>query len=274
MSTTFAEVFFPSVHQTPQLAEVLKIMCRSKAWTPAKYGENEPIRTVFDANEIEVMAERLLPLGTIYWKGGDGFSNGALSLGQGRGKKTASLSIWTDLERLNDTSDLSRVIHEVSARFGASYGFVHYLSEPERKRLSGSDTIMGNENTPHSLMISRWQLVRCLPNLYWANVFGPEYVTLFGGRDRVASAPAAIVKELAPDTFYIQLTENMLDFASRHAEVDELRERVKKHLGADCFFDYETRFNGRYRVPNLGWEEPSRPPITAESLMELKRGRS
>jgi hypothetical protein len=238
MSTTFARIFFPPINLRSQLADLLRIMCESKALTLAKYADCDPIRTVFDAGRIDDMADRLLPLNTFYWNGIDGITKGAISLGQGRGKQTASLSVGTDIEQFDHPNDLPEAIQKVATRFGASYGFVHYLSEAEVTRLSGSDTIVGNEYNPYMLMISRWKLVRCLPNLDWGNIFGPEYVALFGGRDRVAAAPAAIVKELSPNTFYIQLSDNMLDFAMRHAQVDAVRERVKEYLGADCFFDY------------------------------------
>ena len=269
MSTTFAQLYFPAITEHGQLAELLRLMCRSDALTPARYDEVEPIRQAFNVNQIDAIAERLVSANQFYWTGTRGAASGSIRLRSGKGKQTASLSIWTDVERLSNPEELTGLIRDTVTRFGASYGYVHYLSQQEMKKLAGADTVLGGDGyNPPMMSVTRWKLVRCLPNLYWANVFGPEYVALFGGSDRVASAPAQIVGQLAPDTFYLQLTGDMLDFSTHHAEVDALRERTKQYLGADCFFDYESGFNGTYRVPNLGWEEPARPPLRPELLMK------
>lgn len=158
-------------------------------------------------------------------------------------------------------------MQQLVGRFGATYGLIHYLGPAEIKALAGSDTVTGDEYNPPMLVVTRWDLVRCLPNLYWANIFGPEYVSLFGGIERVRQAPASVIREIAAETIYLQLSDDMRDVENRHAEMAERRECTKRFLGADCFFNDETRFKGRYRVPELGWEEPARPPLSVEDVL-------
>jgi hypothetical protein len=117
--------------------------------------------------------------------------------------------------------------------------------------------------------VSRWQLVLGLPGIYWANIFGPEYVALFGGRERVLSTPVPVIEEVAPKTFYLQLSDNMLDFATRFEEMAALQRRVKEHLGADCFVDHKARYTRTYRVPELGWNESRTPPLSTLSGPEI-----
>lgn len=94
---------------------------------------------------------------------------------------------------------------------------------------------------------------------------------------------AQIVSRKRIDDFVSSLSDNMLDFQTHYSELDALRERVKQHLGPDCFFDYQARFKRTYRVPNVGWEEPPRPPLrpddpgkpmTGAELIQLIRDRT
>jgi hypothetical protein len=78
-------------------------------------------------------------------------------------------------------------------------------------------------------------------------VFGLPYVELFGGPDRVRSAPAALVTELGPDRFYLQLTSDITDVVNDRAALTAARDAVKEHLGADCFSGYP----GPLRAPRL-----------------------
>jgi hypothetical protein len=269
MNTIFISLIFPAISEASQLANLFRLMCQYSLSTPAKYDECEPIRKKFDAAKTDEIARTLCGINSFYWSGIGGQANGGIVLRGGQGEKTASFDLWTGIERLNNSKDLTSLIGQVATRFGCIYGYMHYLSEQEVKRAAGSATVFGDAHNPPMLLVGRRQLVRCIPNLYWANIFGPEYIAIFGGRERVASAPAAVVKELTHDTFYIQLTENIIDFKDRHAEVDALRERAKQYLGSDCFFDYTERFARTYRVPDLGWKEPASPPLSPDKLREL-----
>lgn len=267
-NTTFAEVSFPVITESSQLADLFRLMCKHRSLTIARYDSHEPIRRIFAVDSIDDIARSLIDTKTLYWIGIDHIASGAIDLRKGLGKQTAWLSVWTNVDKLESASILSELLMDVASRFGATYGYMHYISDPEIRNGNIGDTVKGNASNPSMMVMTRWKLVRCLPDLYWANIFGPEYVELFGGRERVLSTPAPTIKELAPNTFYIQLSNDILDFVNRYDEIDALRERVKEHLGRDCFFDYETKFGGVYRVPNLGWKEPSRPPLTPEALMK------
>jgi cytochrome P450 len=76
-------------------------------------------------------------------------------------------------------------------------------------------------------------------------VFGPPYVKLFG-RERLLSAPVANVRELAPDTIRLQLTEDVAAVSDDPEAFEEARERVQRHLGKEAFFDSSRQ---AYRVP-------------------------
>jgi hypothetical protein len=270
MSTTFVRLFLPPINESGRLSRLFRLMCRYPAFTPARYDEAEPLRTAFDKTKVDEISQRLIPVNDVCWSGEGGLSSGAITLREGRGKQTASLVIWTDVENLPEPTHLTDLVQEAVALFGSPYGYLHYLSPPDVKKGNLSDTVVGAPPNPPMVTTNRWSLVRGLPDLYWANVFGPECVALFGGRDRVAAAPAPVVKELAPDTFYVQLSDTMQDFGTRYAELDRLRDRLKEYLGADCF-DYDARFGRTYRTPSLGCQEPARPPLTAEALMKKLR---
>ena len=242
-------------------------MCAYKSLTPTRYGEVQPFRSTFDRTRVAEMAQSLLSASSFYWDCERRVASGTISPQHGRGRKSASLSVLTSVERLDPPEILIDFLQKAASRLGAIIGYVHRLCKVDSQRAAVSD------GSPR-LGLYRWQLVRCIPDLYWANVFGPEYVALFGGAERVRSAPAPVVRELAPDTFYIQLSGSMLDFETRYAEISAVREQVKQHLGADCFFDYEAKFAKKYRVPDLGWEEPARAPMTVEEIIEsLKEGK-
>lgn len=266
--STFAEISFPSITDADQLTYLLRLMCRDRSLTIARYDSREPIRKAFSTDRIDEIARSLIDTKTLYWIGVGGVASGSISLRKGLGKQSGWLSVWTNVERMDSVDTLMDLLTGVASRFGATYGYVHYMSPPEIKRGGINDTVCGNASNPPFMIMTRWQLVRCLPDLYWGNIFGPEYVALFGGRDRMLSAPAPVIKELAPDTFYLQLSVDILDFVNRYKEIDALRERVKEHLGRECFFDYKAQFSKKYRVPDLGWKEPARPPLTPEALMK------
>lgn len=74
-----------------------------------------------------------------------------------------------------------------------------------------------------------------LPDVFWATIFGAPYVKLFG-KERLLSAPAFIVEEIAEDIFYVQLTEKMNDIVTSSDRVDDFRIKFKDHIGIDAFY--------------------------------------
>jgi hypothetical protein len=58
----------------------------------------------------------------------------------------------------------------------------------------------------------------------------------FFGVERLRSAPAAVVRELRPGYFYVQLTDDLADVREDRPLFTAAREAVKQHLGRDCFY--------------------------------------
>ena len=254
MANTFARVYFPAFGDDSQLVDLLKLMCAHKDLTPERVDECEPIRRPFDVANVQDIASKLFLAPSFLWKSRGGIARGSVYLREGRRRKTSSLSMWINLERLEDFTGLMQVMCEAAGKFGSHYGYLHYLSEPEIVKGRQSGAIIGlPPKAPYLLNVTRPKLIYCLPDLYWGNIFGPEYVALFGGRERVATAPAYVVWEVAPETFYLQVSENILDLGARHRAFDAMREQVKVHLGRDCFFDNEAGIHSNYRAPALGW---------------------
>lgn len=72
------------------------------------------------------------------------------------------------------------------------------------------------------------------------------------GKDRVLSAPAFLVEEIGSETVYIQLTSNLDDIYDKFDQVMEARERVKKHLGMDAFYQPELAYDQREHPEKAG----------------------
>jgi hypothetical protein len=88
-----------------------------------------------------------------------------------------------------------------------------------------------------------------LPDIFWATVFGPPYVRLFG-KERLLAAPASVVEELGPETIYLQVSERVTDVLDDPDNIRSRRELIKTHLGIDAFF-----------VSGRGYDRLQRGPI-------------
>ena len=108
---------------------------------------------------------------------------------------------------------------------------------------------MGSKG-PRLSLTGRALAEECLPNLYWAQVFGPPWVELFGA-DTLASTPAHRVEEVAPGHWLVQLTERLADVVEDRAGFERVRAAAKVHLGADAFYSAERGLTGRYRTPQI-----------------------
>jgi hypothetical protein len=128
------------------------------------------------------------------------------------------------------------------------YGLVHLWTpaEPSNPVFSGPSA----QRHDPDLMLTDFALRDFVPDLYWAQVFGPPWVELFGA-ETIASVPAFRSEQLAEGVWVVQLTENLEDVASDHAAFVAVRERCKQHLGADSFHTAEKSTFGSYRAPVL-----------------------
>jgi hypothetical protein len=73
-----------------------------------------------------------------------------------------------------------------------------------------------------------------LVDIFWANLFGPPYVRLFG-RERLESCPKAMVRRLSSEAYLVRTSPMPKEWPRE--EVREVSSEVKKHLDGGVFFD-------------------------------------
>lgn len=215
---------------------------------PQKCGVYDPLRTVFDASKVDEVVEE-------HW-GSYGFNwkrkprgEGGIIFGDARRHGTITMVIrdrmiapamvkYLRSEAVELAADLACISPSWPGKTG-SIGPLDscYLSVTPEKFEQVGRGYYGIE------------LIKYLPQLAWASVFGRAYVMMFG-RDRLLSAPAAVVEEIGPEMIYLQLTSKVSDIADDLPAYFDLRRRVKEHIGLDAFFD-PARGKGPYRVPKF-----------------------
>jgi len=163
---------------------------------------------------------------------------------------------------------------QISEGFGVLYGWAHILTATElegrladvRRRQPASassearkfaDDHMrrriareGFAPVLRGMITTRLQLERCLPDLRCFNLFGPEYVKMFG-RERLLSTPAGEVNELFNGGVCLSLANCLEDNQEAYEEFRLRSQRCKNHLGSDAFCDPDAPSEHRYRVPDL-----------------------
>jgi hypothetical protein len=106
-----------------------------------------------------------------------------------------------------------------------------------RGLLSGTvwkDTPRGHS---FSITVSLWDLMKEVPDLYWATCFGRDYVEAIG-RNRLSSAPVAAIRGCRTSVT-LQLTNDPEDMILRPDLVEAARAKAIHHIGSDVFFDPE-----------------------------------
>jgi hypothetical protein len=153
------------------------------------------------------------------------------------------LSLAGDLEPVAAENFLPKLID--LAKDDLDYGLVHAWHDDEP---TGPVGLRQGKDGPWMLFTPR-DLTEYLPNLYWAQIFGPPWVRLFGA-ETIAATPGYRVEEVAAGHWLVQLTEHLDDVVTEHARFAAVRAQAKAHLGADIFFSPERGSRGRnYRAP-------------------------
>lgn len=137
-----------------------------------------------------------------------------------------------------DVRRLAHFVQEFSKVFKPDIGLLHVFPK------------LGRQGRQPILNISTFVLRESLPNLYWATIFGRPYVKLFG-KERLLATPASIVKELADEIIYIQLTKDPFENQIHPELVESVRLASKKHLNSNAFFDPKLGPNHFYRTPDF-----------------------
>lgn len=99
------------------------------------------------------------------------------------------------------------------------------------------DTVYGDVR---NMSFKGWDLpldlLKRLPDVPWAGVYGPPYVSMFG-KERIASAPFYKLQSIGSSHFWLQASESVFDPVA-----EETRAAIREHLGEDAFMS-----KGRWR---------------------------
>ena len=259
MTNVYFGLRMPPVTAPDVMASLLTTLCTFAEVQPHRYGDCEPVRTRFHRADVGRIAAQSVRGPDFLWETSRRAVAGVLSPREGLGEHTADVALFVDPDRLKGLDFLGELLRRLSAEFGAVFGYLHFLTDPDvcSGRLSKTAR-HAPPNDPY-LNVNRYHLARYVPDLYWATVFGPRYVSLFG-RETLLSAPAATVRELTKDVIYLQLTPDLLDVALDFPAFDAVRRTVKAHLNHDAFFDPLLGVDHPYQAPDFGWEEPKTRP--------------
>lgn len=223
---------------------------------PQRYGNFEPLRHEFNAEQIEeVLKFWQWPF---LWKRKNPAFEGGVWQRIGPRSEHSWVTLSGSLAGVH-IDNLVSFLWAASLRFNGDFGFVHLLTPEEAVRgvAMGTVTFLGiGSKNPH-LSVSPKLLCRYIPDLFWGTVLGPAYLEHLG-REKILSVPAPVVRELDEHHVYIQLSQDLVDLKVRYGDVEKVRQAVKLHLGQDSFFDPEKDAGHSYSVPhfNIPSENP------------------
>ncbi|HEV2120656.1 MAG TPA: hypothetical protein VGS11_11225 [Candidatus Bathyarchaeia archaeon] len=95
-------------------------------------------------------------------------------------------------------------------------------------------------------------LKRGIPDIFWANFLGPEYVEMFGV-DKVFSAPSYSVEGLQDGGALMLLSASPQEYLRAQELFDRRRLEIKNHLGSEAFNTGEE--SHQVRIPKFRYEE-------------------
>ncbi|MGA7614896.1 MAG: hypothetical protein WBX15_06920 [Thermoanaerobaculia bacterium] len=206
-------------------ARVLDILVRTAPeLSPEFYGNFEPVKTPFQSIEESVgwwkppflwkRTKRVRVDGAVW------FTN--------RGNHSAVYI--TVKARRPPIEQAVAFIQAAALTLSADLAYVHLMTEEETKSSRGTyDTWY-----PIDIGITTHDLKNGIPNVCWAMVFGPAYVRLIG-REKLRTAPCFDVKDLADEHVYLQVTADVEAIQQDFQDFDDLRQRIREHLGEQFF---------------------------------------
>jgi hypothetical protein len=207
---------------------------------PEKWGWWEPLRTPFDPQNLNT----LLPVkefgrcSTIEWKRGKRpKAEGSFRVRWQSSVPEIALDTHSQIQfdvelRQVEQAILVNYLKRESVYLKSDLAFIESVTE------SYKDFAYENDSGSYGhgrLMMSTHLLRHWLPDVFWATIFGPAYVRLFG-KENLLSAPAYHVEELGEEMIYVQLSERMEDIVDKSAEIQAARDRFKKHFKCNAFF--------------------------------------
>ena len=251
-----------SLFKPADFLSAVKLQCEMlPEYLPEKFGWSEPLLKVFDVNDVEslIPSDRDGLADNVWWKRtgrrraeGSWMTSWGHRSGTGRGTHSSvSISVFDSCFQ----DKLIAYLKSASVHNKCDFSFIDVATKGYEPlaRVNGMAPYGGGMSCTTHVM-RHW-----LPDILWATVLGPAYVRMFG-KDRVLASPAYVVKELGPETIYLQLTPKLEDIEENFDEVMAARLRVKQHLGMDAFFEAERAYDWRehpelagkvFRVPEF-----------------------
>lgn len=239
------------------------------SWMPCRYGWSTPLRHVYDPGRFDHFWSQLQY--HLDWRNEKRTATGEAYTRVGPYATLSTIELKGQQKKQLDPAEVAALAQDCAAPLDLAYGLVH-LFDPAEQRDHGGRMFRDIQGEPF-LLAEHNRLEDGLPDLAWGNVFGPPYVDLFGGAQRVRSAPAAVVRELGPEVFWLQLTGTLADVRDDRGALTTARAAVRQHLGADCFLGYA----GPVRAPRLPraaeeglWSPPTgfEPPEDVRAMLQ------
>jgi hypothetical protein len=229
-------------------------------FTPQKYGYGAKYSNIFELDNIESALDFWDLEGEFYWRRLKPKVEGSIHTDYAA--IHSSIFLNASCKPLLDLTKLVKYFLEASLCFSSDFSYLHLFSKQE---LEVQDYEMC---MPFRQGVVTHQLRRYLPNLCWANIFGTSYIELFG-RETLLSTPAFLVSEISKNIIYLQLTEDIYDLKTNYLEVDGVRQKAKRHLDNNIFFNSIHNKNHKYNTPKFPLEVPSSAGRTAlDNLIE------
>lgn len=215
--------------------------------SPERYGNCEPIRMPFDVGQLDRVLESWRD--PFLWRRSRPRTWGSVNLG--KGLRHSDIYISSQI-RQQVMKDLLCLVEGLARETQADFAYVHGKIR-EDPAMTNAVPSFGGGLTTHELR-------RGLPGLCWVTIFGAPYVELFG-RDRLLQSPAYVVREIDDGHVYIQLSEDIADLTERYVEVDAVREKIKRHLDCNAFFQQGGEES--YNVPPFVFKDGSSPRMAS-----------
>ncbi len=215
-----AEFFSAMIESLPRVA-------------PEKYGKTEPLKIPFDPDRLEDVGECWAD--DMFWRNPKSKSYGNVLHSYGHDHTTCKM--YFDARFAGDVA-LVEFFRRVCILQTVDYGSLHLIEKGADEEDSVFEGIYSHD------------LEEGLPGIPWLACYGKPYVDALGD-ERLLSAPGNRTESPREGLILVQATERIGEIAEDRPRFQELRQRVKSHLGEDMFVDYGGAGRKKCRVPKF-----------------------
>lgn len=155
------------------------------------------------------------------------------------------LCLWIDMKALKvlGAETVIQFFIDFYLQIGGEYG---YMAADEDHHLKNYRVVPIDIGISHRFEGDN--LEKCLPGIFWINIFGGAYVDWFG-KQKLVTTPCFRHEELPDGSHYIQTAEDVMYY--RDPAGVESDNRILQHLGPDAFYDIKLP-DKICRVPDFG----------------------